>query len=262
MKTQKIRVSYLNENENKNDNRLHFVKAIKEIAIDGVNGDELIGLKQAKDLCDLIYFGESDYFEINVTNDIDKQEVISEFKEMGIKIEFNDRDKKLKRLLYSNQENLIEDMLMENWEKYVEPELFETLTYNQCKEIGVKNIIKKYKEYIGVEMFYKVTDDINRINQLESKDIGFKFMKFNEEFGEFNAEYIKFKGFTYKEYDKEELISEMADALQVLLSIYNHIGNETNITFSDILEKIIEKNEKWERKIKEYKRNENNKNWI
>ena len=103
------------------------------------------------------------------------------------------------------------------------------------------------------DKFNKTIADIHRINQIETKDIGFKMMKFNEEFGEMNAEYLKFKGLTYKEYDKLELTKEMADALQVMLSIYDHIQGETGITIDEILSEILIKNKKWESKIKQYK---------
>jgi len=251
MKSETMRVSFIDK-QKETHSKLLFVKKIKDVSH--------LGLKECKDLCDSISYSYSheytkDYFDVKISSDLDKNILKSEFKDIDVKVEFNTRDKKLKRLLYSNQETLISDMMMENWKKYVSDEELDSLSYNECKEIGVKKIIKKYKEYISKDMFYFVTDDINRINQLESKDIGFKFMKFNEEFGEMNAEYIKFKGFTYKEYDKDELKAEMADALQVLLSIYDTIGSETGITFSDILVEIIKKNKKWENKILEYKRN-------
>ena len=259
MITQKMRVSYI-DTKKETKNKLIFVKKIKEISKDGVNGSFLIGLKEAKQLVDSISYTYSkentiDFFDVNVPLEIDKIDIFYQFQEFGVKVQFNEREKKLKRILYSDIRTLMEDMLMEKWESFVSEKELATLPYKECKEIAVQNIIKDYDEYIEHEFFYQVTDDIARINKLESKDIGFKFMKFNEEFGEFNAEYIKFKGFTYKGYDKEELKGEMADALQILLSIYNHIGNETGIKISDILETILEKNKKWELKINEYGKN-------
>ena len=254
--TTKMRVSYFNGRET--DSKLMFVKTIKEYSRD-TDGVATLGLKECKDFVDSIgRDGTSEYFDINVLNTIDKTSAIRTFANVHVNIKFIDRERKLKRILYADQETLIEDMLMEKWENYVDDKDLETLTYKQCKEIAVKKIIKEYSEYINYDFFTDLTKDIHRINQHESKDIGFKFMKFNEEFGEFNAEYIKFKGFTYKEYNRDELLGEMADSLQVLLSIYDHIAGETNITIKDVLEKISEKNIKWETKIKEYKKNKRN----
>jgi hypothetical protein len=44
----------------------------------------------------------------------------------------------------------------------------------------------------------------------------------------------------------------MADTLQVLLSIYSNIENETGITIKEVFEKMEVKNVKWKSKIKEY----------
>lgn len=101
-------------------------------------------------------------------------------------------------------------------------------------------------------MFEELYNEIKEINNLETKPIEAKFLKFNEEYGEFVAEFLKFKGYTYKPYDKNELTSEMADALQVLLSIYFNIEQETGITINDVFEKMKIKNIKWRTKIKEY----------
>lgn len=102
-----------------------------------------------------------------------------------------------------------------------------------------------------------ILDDIENLNEIETKPLEAKFMKFNEEFGEFTAEALKFLGHTYKEYDKEHLTEEMADALQCLLSIYIDLGKKTGIDImNDILPEVIKKNQKWEDKISQYKSNE------
>lgn len=205
-----------------------------------------------KDIC----YVHKDYIMVDVfiNNEYTKHDIIQTFHEFEIDISFDDRKTKIKSILYFNQEALIADMLKEmgNWEKYVNKEDLESMTYNDCKSIAIEKIITKYKKFIKSDLFHDIYKDIERINKLEIKDIGFKFIKFNEEFGEFCAEYLKYKGLTYKEYNREELLGEMADALQVLLSIYTHIGEETNISIDDILEKILKKNKKWENKLTEY----------
>lgn len=105
------------------------------------------------------------------------------------------------------------------------------------------------------ELFYEILVEINEINQIETKELPVKIIKFNEEFGEFSAEVLKMLGYTYKEYDENELKSEMADSLQCLLSIFLDICEKRNINFEDILNKVKEKNEKWRNKISSYKKN-------
>lgn len=97
-------------------------------------------------------------------------------------------------------------------------------------------------------------NEISNINKVEIKPTETKFLKFNEEFGEFVSEYIKLKGYSYKEFNKEAIIEEMADTLQCLLSIYADIEKETGITLKDILLTIHIKNKKWLEKISQYKK--------
>jgi predicted house-cleaning noncanonical NTP pyrophosphatase (MazG superfamily) len=105
------------------------------------------------------------------------------------------------------------------------------------------------------ELFSKVIADIIEINKSETKSIPVKIIKFNEEWGEFNAEVIKMLGETYKEYSEEELKSEMADVFQVMLSIYTEIFKTTNITIESLLEEVLKKDKKWLEKIKDYTKN-------
>lgn len=102
--------------------------------------------------------------------------------------------------------------------------------------------------------FQAIVEDIRRINKLEPKKLEHKIMKFNEEFGECNAEFIKLLGYTYKPYDRENLVDEMADSLQCLLAIFADIEEKIDISITeDILPAVLEKNKKWESKIPEYK---------
>lgn len=102
--------------------------------------------------------------------------------------------------------------------------------------------------------FGKVIEDIDRLNGLDSKSIPEKVLKFNEEFGEFSQELIKLLGFTHKPFDEEHFIEESADSLQVILSIQLAACKLKGIDFSRVLDKVLEKDEKWEAKMKEYTR--------
>jgi len=99
---------------------------------------------------------------------------------------------------------------------------------------------------------HDIYSDICRINSLEKKGTFEKISKFNEEFGELNAEILKLYKLTYKPYNRKELLGEMADSMQVLLSIFDSLHENSNITLNDILLEISEKNKKWENKIKDY----------
>lgn len=101
-----------------------------------------------------------------------------------------------------------------------------------------------------------VIEEIRRLVKLENKTLEQKCLKFNEEFGEFAAEIIKFLGLTHKEYSREHLLEECADVQQVLLSIFVDIEQKTGITIEEIFETIPEKNTKWLMKISQYKCNE------
>lgn len=103
-----------------------------------------------------------------------------------------------------------------------------------------------------MENFKELYKEIEELTGIEPKNIPEKIMKFNEEFGELNAEIGKMLGETYKPYNQDEMLGEMADALQVLLSIYVSIGKEKNITIDDVFAKMKEKNQKWRNKIPEY----------
>ncbi len=103
--------------------------------------------------------------------------------------------------------------------------------------------------------FKKIIDDIERLNGLDSKSIPEKFMKFDEEFGEFATETIKLLGFTYKPFDEEHFIEEAADSLQSLLSIQLAACRMKGIDFEKVLDMILVKDQKWEAKIPEYTRN-------
>lgn len=98
--------------------------------------------------------------------------------------------------------------------------------------------------------------NIARVLAKEPKGIAERVVKFNEEFGEFNAEIIKMLGLTYKPFDRQAIIEEGADALQVLLSIILTVCEEKDIDFDEFIVALQKKNKKWESKIKDYKINE------
>lgn len=109
------------------------------------------------------------------------------------------------------------------------------------------------------EKFEQIIEDIRRLNEIENKPTENKFIKFNEEFGEFCAEYIKQIGYTNKKPNIDHLKEEMADALQCLISIYLDIEKKYGINIlNDILPEILNKNIKWEEKIKDYQILKNN----
>jgi len=244
--------------------RLHLVKLIH-------NTSDL-GLIESKNLVDslLLYHGNEISYEINISktcNEFIKSSsctinsniiitmLLKEFSERGVIATHNERLHKLEKVLFSNQETLMEHMLNEmgNWESLIKEETRNTHTIDECKNIAKNVILEKYKKHIKKEKLTEIYEEITRINKFETKaSISDKMLKFNEEFGEFNAEVIKFKGLTYKPYVRDELVGEMADTLQVLLSIYSDLEKDAGITLSEVLEKIKVKNIKWENKIKEY----------
>lgn len=101
--------------------------------------------------------------------------------------------------------------------------------------------------------FKTVVEDIRRINQKEPKKLEHKILKLNEEYGEMNAEVIKLLGYTYKSYDKQDLIDELADTLQCLISVIVDIEEKADFTMEDVLAAVSKKNQKWESRIKEYR---------
>lgn len=105
-------------------------------------------------------------------------------------------------------------------------------------------------------MLEEIIKEIEELNSLDGKDIGERFIKYGEEFGEFSAEVAKAIGITQKEYDAEHLIEESADALQCLLSIMIAICNQKGLNFFDIIHMIVVKNQKWRSKMPLYTRNE------
>lgn len=95
-------------------------------------------------------------------------------------------------------------------------------------------------------------NNVIKLSRLEPKSVSVKFMKFNEEFGEFAAEVIKAMGYTHKHYDKDHLVEEAVDTVQVLVSILVSLFDELDIDVDQFLSKVTEKNEKWERVMNEY----------
>lgn len=104
------------------------------------------------------------------------------------------------------------------------------------------------------ELFGIILHQISRLNRIDTKTIPEKVLKFNEEFGEYSQELIKLLGFTHKPYDEEHFIEESADSLQVHLSIQLAACELKGIPFQKVLETLLEKNKKWEAKLKEYTR--------
>ena len=113
-----------------------------------------------------------------------------------------------------------------------------------------------------MNIFENVVNEITRINSLEIRSIDGKIVKFNEEFGEFCAEIIKAEGLTPKPYNREHLIEEAADSLQMLISIQLDVCKKMDIKFDEVLDAILVKNVKWENNIKKYTVNEKKHDFI
>jgi len=239
--------------------KLAAVKIIKEITG--------LGLKEAKEIVDAaevksaifkikdtLSFKDLDYREYNEVN---WTNCIALFDNFGYKLERNnERELKLKRVLYSDYHTLINHMLkdMANWESILTNDEKLNYSFSDCKNIAIDRIFEKYDEYLNSDNsknmnFYQIYTEIKKLNASESKPLEMKFLKFNEEFGEMVAEYIKYKGYSNKDFIKENLVEEMADTLQVLMSIFSQIETELNIPFSTILTTIQTKNVKWSKQI-------------
>jgi NTP pyrophosphatase (non-canonical NTP hydrolase) len=254
----------LTRNDVPKNTKLAAVKLLKEITG--------LGLKEAKDIADTAD-GGSAIFKLNEmvtyrehgsswsdsSRDITTNWIncIDKFEEFGYKLERNnERELKLKRVLYSDYNTLINHMLkdMSNWESILTNDEKLNNSFSECKNIAIDRIFEKYHEYLNSDNsknmnFYQIYNEIKKLNASESKPLEMKFLKFNEEFGEMVAEYIKYKGYSNKEFIKENLVEEMADTLQVLMSIFSQIETELNIPFSTILTTIQTKNIKWSNQI-------------
>jgi len=104
-------------------------------------------------------------------------------------------------------------------------------------------------------MIEKVIKEIDELSGIENKTVPEMFIKFNEEFGEFSAEVVKMLGNSYKPYDQEHLIEEMADSLQCLLCLYLKISKEKEFDLNEVIKAISVKNNKWRETIKTYTNN-------
>lgn len=113
--------------------------------------------------------------------------------------------------------------------------------------------IKNYLKY--KKMITKILDEIYELNGIDNKTIPERFIKFNEEFGEFSAEYGKMIGISHKPYDKDHLVEEMADALQNMFSVYLDVCLAGGFPIEEVFEQILVKNQKWREKAPLYTKN-------
>lgn len=126
------------------------------------------------------------------------------------------------------------------------------------KIVVIKKETKNQKPKTDGEIVIEVLKDIKRVSVLDPKPIPNMVLKYNEEFGEMASELNKLLGYTQKPYVREDLISEMADALQCLLTIYSKIDVESGISIiDDVFPEILVKNKKWEKCIPQYTINKN-----
>jgi len=91
----------------------------------------------------------------------------------------------------------------------------------------------------------KILNEISELNHLDGKKFLERFLKYNEEYGEFSAEVCKLIGITQKPYDEDHLIEEMADAIQNQFSVYLNVCEIGKFSIEEVFKKIIVKNQKW-----------------
>ena len=102
-------------------------------------------------------------------------------------------------------------------------------------------------------MFNRIWERVEKVNPLETRSIEAKFLKLTEELGELAAEVIALQGQTYKEFDKENLIEEMADTLLMIFSIFSELLTMTETDKEDLFAACETKLIKWESMIRYYK---------
>ena len=129
--------------------------------------------------------------------------------------------------------------------------------YIEENELSVYQFVNAiYDELYNSNDILAAIDDIIRLTKIEPKGIKEKVLKFNEEFGEFNAELIKYFGLSSKPYSREHLVEECADVLQMLISLFCSIEAETGITLTEIAKEILVKDKKWEDSLNRYSNHE------
>lgn len=104
------------------------------------------------------------------------------------------------------------------------------------------------------EVWQTIIEEIEDLNQEDTKNLPERVLKFNEEFGEFAAELVKYVGITHKPFDQAHLLEEAADSFQCLMSIFIHAFQKTGISMDAFQKEIFKKNHKWREKSKEYTR--------
>ena len=103
----------------------------------------------------------------------------------------------------------------------------------------------------------KILNEISELNHLDGKKFLERFLKYNEEYGEFSAEVCKLIGITQKPYDEAHLIEEMADAIQNQFSVYLNVCEIANFSIEEVFKQIIVKNQKWRECYPKYRSNLN-----
>jgi len=91
----------------------------------------------------------------------------------------------------------------------------------------------------------KILEEISELNGLDGKKFLERFIKYNEEYGEFSAEVCKLIGITQKPYNEAHLIDEMTDAIQNQFSVYLNVCEIGNFSIEEVFKQILVKNKKW-----------------
>ena len=102
----------------------------------------------------------------------------------------------------------------------------------------------------------KAINEIQELNEVDNKALLERVIKFNEEYGEMNAELCKLLGITHKSYDKEHMKEEIADFLQNAFSLTLALSKFVDIESEEIFTKMLEKNQKWRDKYPQYTKNQ------
>lgn len=76
-----------------------------------------------------------------------------------------------------------------------------------------------------------------------------QLIKLVEEVGELAAEQIARDGFTYKDFDRENLYSEMSDVIIMIFAYFFKVAEEDGFDFDELVKMLHKKIDKWDGKL-------------
>lgn len=141
-----------------------------------------MGLKESKELVDsLDSYTRNKYIEFEILPKFSKEDIIREFELVpGVNINLFDREHKLKRILYTNQETCIKDLMESvlNWESAVSVEDKSRLSYNECKEKAFQKIYDDFSEFIKMNQFTETYEKMKKSSSDKSlEDLIFSLIR-------------------------------------------------------------------------------------